>query len=45
MEVKGICFICGKVGKLYTCVMCGALVCSNCYVFDKKICKICAAKF
>ena len=44
MEVIGICFICKKPGRLHTCLMCGALVCSDCYIADKKVCKICYTK-
>jgi hypothetical protein len=44
MEVKGICVVCGKASKMHTCTMCGALVCSECYDAEKKVCKICASK-
>ncbi|MFZ3058927.1 MAG: hypothetical protein WA102_04225 [Candidatus Methanoperedens sp.] len=30
MEVMGVCSICGRPGKLSTCMLCGSLVCSQC---------------
>ncbi|NJD54130.1 MAG: orotate phosphoribosyltransferase [Candidatus Methanoperedens sp.] len=30
MEVTGVCSICGRPGKLHTCMLCGSLVCSRC---------------
>ncbi|MGB9938044.1 MAG: orotate phosphoribosyltransferase [Methanobacterium sp.] len=41
MELKGICSICGRPGKMHTCTLCGSLVCSNCYDTPKGICKLC----
>ncbi|NYB51930.1 MAG: orotate phosphoribosyltransferase [Methanobacteriaceae archaeon] len=41
MEVRGICNICGQPGKMYTCSMCGALVCGRCFQLNQGICKRC----
>ncbi|MGB8215885.1 MAG: hypothetical protein WCE94_01160 [Candidatus Methanoperedens sp.] len=30
MEVMGVCSICGRPGKLSTCMLCGSLVCPLC---------------
>ena len=44
MEVQGICSICGKAAKMYSCSICGALVCSQCYAIDLGVCKPCKAR-
>ncbi|MGF7118016.1 orotate phosphoribosyltransferase [Methanobacterium oryzae] len=41
MEVKGICNICGKAGKMYTCSLCGNIVCRDCYDLVNRVCKPC----
>ncbi|WP_096204328.1 orotate phosphoribosyltransferase [Candidatus Methanoperedens nitratireducens] len=41
MEVTGICSICGRPGKLFTCPLCGRLVCSRCLT-GEGICVQCA---
>jgi len=42
MELIGICNICGKARKLYTCSLCGRLVCANCFDPHNGICRQCA---
>ncbi|RLG19101.1 orotate phosphoribosyltransferase [Candidatus Micrarchaeota archaeon] len=32
MEKMGVCSICGKGAKLFTCSLCGREVCAKCYV-------------
>jgi len=44
MEKEGICQLCGKPDIMHTCLACGTLVCPNCYISEKKMCKICAEK-
>jgi hypothetical protein len=41
MEVTGVCSICGRPGKLHTCMLCGSLVCSRC-ITEKGICVRCS---
>lgn len=41
MELAGLCSICGKPGAMYTCSLCGRLVCRNCYDASRGICHIC----
>ncbi|TFH05048.1 MAG: hypothetical protein E4H06_01980 [Methanosarcina sp.] len=42
MEVEGLCSICGRPAKLYTCHLCGKLVCSQCMDRRKGVCIRCA---
>lgn len=42
MEVMGICAICGRAAKLYTCSLCGILVCEQCMDHRKGVCLHCA---
>ncbi|AXV38206.1 MAG: orotate phosphoribosyltransferase [Methanobacteriaceae archaeon] len=44
MEVKGICTICGKAAKLYTCSFCGSLVCQECIDSKRGVCKLCQGR-
>jgi len=45
VERAGICSICGGVAKpAYTCMLCGAVCCANCFVVELGLCKRCAAK-
>ena len=41
VEVSGICNLCGRPGKMYTCSLCGGIVCGNCYNLQKGVCKSC----
>ena len=43
MMRPGICSICGKMADpVYTCRLCGAMVCSNCFIASRAICRRCA---
>ena len=44
MEVYGICSICGKAGKLYTCRFCGKNVCNEHFDFATWLCINCKGK-
>ncbi|MDO9044161.1 MAG: orotate phosphoribosyltransferase [Methanobacteriaceae archaeon] len=44
MQVVGICSLCGKAGRMNTCSLCGAIVCSDCYYTPKGVCKSCKNK-
>ncbi|MDD2438600.1 MAG: hypothetical protein PHD41_00020 [Methanosarcinaceae archaeon] len=41
MEVMGICAICGRAAKLYTCPLCGKLVCGQCMDQKRGMCLSC----
>ncbi|MBF4475576.1 MULTISPECIES: orotate phosphoribosyltransferase [Methanobacterium] len=41
MEVRGLCSICGQPGKMYTCSLCGNLVCEKCFQQDRGVCQRC----
>jgi len=41
MEMMGLCSICGKPGAMNTCMLCGRIVCSNCFDHTDKVCKKC----
>ena len=41
MDVMGLCSICGKPGIMYTCRLCGRIVCSNCFDNMHGICNSC----
>ncbi|VVC03627.1 Uncharacterised protein [Candidatus Burarchaeum australiense] len=41
METYGVCAICGKSGKMFTCSLCGRSVCVNDYVAG--VCRQCLA--
>ena len=40
MELKGLCNICGKAGLLYSCSLCGRMVCNDCITLQGA-CKSC----
>ncbi|HJH29984.1 MAG TPA: orotate phosphoribosyltransferase [Methanosarcinaceae archaeon] len=42
MEMMGNCTICGGTGKLFTCMLCGRLVCRNCMDPSTGACIQCA---
>jgi hypothetical protein len=43
MEVAGLCGLCGKPAKkLYTCKLCGRIVCGRCIELD--VCGACSRK-
>lgn len=41
MDLMGLCNICGKPGIMNTCILCGRIVCSNCYDPQNKVCCSC----
>ncbi|HDD45870.1 MAG TPA: orotate phosphoribosyltransferase [Candidatus Aenigmarchaeota archaeon] len=42
MEIGGICAICGKASQhVYTCKLCGAIVCEKHFDFSKGVCVRC----
>ncbi|WP_081472299.1 orotate phosphoribosyltransferase [Methanothrix harundinacea] len=42
MELLGICSSCGAAGKLFTCQLCGGLVCARCLDPGSGVCRQCA---
>ena len=38
MDLMGLCSICGKPGAMYTCHLCGRIVCSNCFDISHGVC-------
>ncbi|HOO54380.1 MAG TPA: hypothetical protein PLY09_07170 [Methanothrix sp.] len=42
MELMGICNICGRAGKLFTCRLCGRLVCARCFDPAVGVCRQCS---
>jgi hypothetical protein len=44
-KVAAVCAICGQVGvDVYRCGVCGATVCSRCFMRDINVCKRCLRK-
>jgi len=41
MDIMGLCSICGKPGAMYTCSLCGRVVCNNCFDIKNGVCSIC----
>ncbi len=41
MEMMGLCSICGKPGAMYSCSLCGKIVCKDCFDQNSNICKSC----
>ncbi len=45
MEKAGICMHCkGLASPAYSCRMCGAIVCNNCFDHELGVCRACAEK-
>ncbi|HHF55987.1 MAG TPA: orotate phosphoribosyltransferase [Thermoplasmatales archaeon] len=44
MELYGLCSICGKAGKMFSCRLCGKNVCSEHYDFASGMCITCSRK-
>ncbi|HPE63682.1 MAG TPA: hypothetical protein PLQ49_06210 [Methanothrix sp.] len=42
MELMGICSICGGTGKLFTCHLCGRIVCARCFDPGTGACRQCS---
>ncbi|RLF28556.1 MAG: orotate phosphoribosyltransferase [Thermoplasmata archaeon] len=41
MELLGLCNICGKPDAVFTCRLCGSLVCRSCFDPSHGICNRC----
>ncbi|MGF3555325.1 MAG: orotate phosphoribosyltransferase [Thermoplasmatota archaeon] len=41
MDLMGLCSICGRPGAMFTCILCGRLVCSTCFDNKHGICSNC----
>jgi len=41
MELMGVCNICGTAAKLYSCMLCGRMVCSEHFDARKGVCVVC----
>jgi len=41
MDLTGLCDICGRPGKLFTCMLCGKRVCIACFALNRGLCKNC----
>ena len=41
MDIMGLCNICGKPGPMFTCSLCGRIVCSSCFDNQHGICVSC----
>jgi len=41
MEMMGLCSICQSPRAMYSCSLCGRIVCSNCYDHAARICIDC----
>jgi len=44
MEIPGLCNVCGKPGVMFSCMLCGKLVCRNCMDNKHNICIKCHFK-
>lgn len=42
MEMAGLCSICGRPGAMYTCHLCGRMVCPQHYDAAHGVCTACA---
>ncbi|MCJ7697213.1 MAG: orotate phosphoribosyltransferase [Thermoplasmata archaeon] len=40
-DVVGLCSVCGRPGAMFTCHLCGRLVCERCYDHRHSICIEC----
>ncbi|MCK5261533.1 MAG: hypothetical protein KAJ44_05090 [Thermoplasmatales archaeon] len=41
VDLLGLCSICGKPGAMFTCHMCGKLVCASCFDKEHGVCNQC----
>ena len=41
MDLMGLCSICGKPNAMFTCSLCGRLVCGNCFDHQNHACNAC----
>lgn len=44
MDLMGLCSICGKPGAMHSCMLCGRLVCGNCFDINHGVCASCKAE-
>ncbi|MCJ2513547.1 MAG: orotate phosphoribosyltransferase [Candidatus Thermoplasmatota archaeon] len=42
MGISGLCTICGKPSVIFSCMLCGKLVCRNCFDEKHNICVKCS---
>ena len=41
IDMLGLCSVCGKPDAMFTCHLCGRLVCSRCYNQQHNVCLYC----
>ncbi|UCH71870.1 MAG: hypothetical protein JSW62_05605 [Thermoplasmatales archaeon] len=41
MDLIGLCSICGKPRAMFTCSLCGRLVCNSCFDSQHNVCNNC----
>jgi hypothetical protein len=41
MDLMGLCSLCGKPGKMFTCCICGKIVCASCFDSMNSVCNHC----
>ena len=41
MDLMGLCSICGKPGAMFSCSLCGKLVCGGCFDSQNHVCSSC----
>jgi len=41
MDIVGLCSVCGKPGAMHSCILCGRIVCINCYDSTNRVCTHC----
>jgi hypothetical protein len=41
MDLIGLCSVCGRPSAMFTCILCGRLVCINCFDKSHSICSNC----
>jgi hypothetical protein len=40
--MEGLCDICGAVGRMSSCMLCGRRVCARCFVSERGVCCQCS---
>jgi len=41
VDILGLCSVCGKPGAMFTCHLCGRLVCNRCFDMKNNVCCNC----